>query len=205
MIRRLLPHPLLSLVLALVWLGLVNRWAWGSLVFALLLGLALPPLIAPWWPGARGIRRPWRIPAYLALLLVDIIRANVTVALIVLFKPRRALCEATGWGASRFDPRRLVGFPRAVKLSRMRPLQGTNIPSTVTPISAVAAQPSQRTRRPMTCGPITLGLVAMLISTAMIGTATTPLMTADQNSSFTGSVGVKHNTTPTRVAATITP
>lgn len=95
MIRRLLPHPLLSLVLALVWLGLVNRWAWGSLVFALLLGLALPPLIAPWWPGARGIRRPWRIPAYLALLLVDIIRANVTVALIVLFKPRRS-CARPG-------------------------------------------------------------------------------------------------------------
>lgn len=104
MIRRLLPHPLLSLVLALVWLGLVNRWAWGSLVFALLLGLALPPLIAPWWPGARGIRRPWRIPAYLALLLVDIIRANVTVALIVLFKPRRALRPA--WIAVPLDLRR---------------------------------------------------------------------------------------------------
>ena len=57
-----------------------------------------------------------------------------------IFKPRRARCEATGWGASRFDPRRLAGFPRAVKLSRMRPLQGTNIPSTVTPISAVAAR-----------------------------------------------------------------
>ena len=39
MIRRILPHPVLSLVVALVWLLLVNRFAWGSLVFALILGL----------------------------------------------------------------------------------------------------------------------------------------------------------------------
>lgn len=92
--RRLFPHPVLSLVLALVWLGLVNRWAWGSLVFAVLVGIAVPLLTAPYWPGTQGFRRPWRIPAYLALVLLDIAKANVTVALIVLFKPRRALRPA---------------------------------------------------------------------------------------------------------------
>ena len=64
---------------------------------------------------------------------------------------------------------------------------------------------SQRTRRPITCSPMTRGLQAMRISSAMMGTATTPLMTADQNSSLTGSVGVKHRITPTTVAAAITP
>ena len=39
MIRRILPHPVLSLVCALVWILLVNRFAWGSLVFALVIGL----------------------------------------------------------------------------------------------------------------------------------------------------------------------
>lgn len=94
MIRRLLPHPGLSIVLALLWLGLVNRWAWGSLVFALMVAVAVPLLIAPWWRAAQGYRRPGRIPAYLLLLLWDILRANIAVALIVLFKPRRALRPA---------------------------------------------------------------------------------------------------------------
>lgn len=104
MIRRLFPHPMLSLLLVLLWMGLVNRWAWGSLVFAGLVGLVLPLLVTPWWPGAQGVRRPWRIPAYLALLLIDIVRANVTVALIVLFKPRRDLRPA--WVAVPLDLRR---------------------------------------------------------------------------------------------------
>ena len=38
MLRRLFPHPGLTLVLILVWLGLVNEFRWGSLVFAILLG-----------------------------------------------------------------------------------------------------------------------------------------------------------------------
>lgn len=38
MIRRILPHPLLSLFVALIWMLLVNRFAWGSLLFALALG-----------------------------------------------------------------------------------------------------------------------------------------------------------------------
>lgn len=104
MIRRLLPHPVLSLVLALVWLGLVNRWAWGSLVFAVLVGVAVPLLTAPYWPGSRGFRRPGCIPGYLALVLADIVKANVAVALIVLFKPRRALRPA--WIAVPLDLRR---------------------------------------------------------------------------------------------------
>lgn len=94
MIRRLVPHPLLSLVLALVWLGLANAWSWGAAVFALLVGLAVPLLTGPCWPDRRGFSRPGRIPGYLALVLADIVKANVTVALIVLFKPRRALRPA---------------------------------------------------------------------------------------------------------------
>jgi multicomponent K+:H+ antiporter subunit E len=103
MIRRLLPQPWLSLVLTLVWLGLVNRWGWGSLVFAVLVGLAVPLLTAPYWPGAPRLRRPWRVPGYLALVLADIVRANVTVALIVLFTPRHALRPA--WVAVPLDLR----------------------------------------------------------------------------------------------------
>ena len=45
------------------------------------------------------------------------------------------------------------------------------------------------------------GRAAMIIMTDMIGTAITPLMTADQKSARTGSIDVKHKTTPPAVAA----
>ncbi|WP_347267631.1 Na+/H+ antiporter subunit E [Paracoccus sp. (in: a-proteobacteria)] len=94
MIRRIFPHPWLSLVLMLVWLGLVNRWAWGSLVFAAIIGIVLPLMTAPYWPGAHGFSRPGKVPAYLAIALHDIVKANFSVARVVLFTPRRALQPA---------------------------------------------------------------------------------------------------------------
>ncbi len=47
--------------------------------------------------------------------------------------------------------------------------------------------------------------VASSIITTMMGTPITPLSTADQNSAFTGSAGVKHNSTSPRVAASTAP
>ncbi|MFT4012356.1 MAG: Na+/H+ antiporter subunit E [Paracoccus sp. (in: a-proteobacteria)] len=104
MIRRLLPHPLLSATLVLVWLALVNRWAWGSLVFAGLIGVAVPLLTAPYWPDTKGYSRPGRIPAFLGILLYDIVKANFDVVRIVLFLPRRALRPA--WIVVPLDLRR---------------------------------------------------------------------------------------------------
>lgn len=94
MIRRLFPRPLLSLVLVAVWMALVNRWALGSLVFAAILAVVLPLAIAPYWQGASAMRRPGRIPAFLAIVAGDIVRANFQVARIVLFLPRAALRPA---------------------------------------------------------------------------------------------------------------
>lgn len=94
MIRRLLPHPYLSLTLALVWMLLVNRWAVGSLVFALIVGLVVPMLTAAYWPDNARLKAPGRIPAYLAIVLWDILLACLSVARIVLFMPRAALRPA---------------------------------------------------------------------------------------------------------------
>lgn len=91
MIRRILPHPVLSLVVALVWLLLVNRFAWGSLVFALILGLVVPAATAPYWPHRARIGSPAKIVAYVAIVIWDIIKANIAVARIVLFLPKRDL------------------------------------------------------------------------------------------------------------------
>ena len=47
MIRRLFPHPWLSVVLILTWMLLVNRWAVGSMVFAVIVGVVVPIMTAP--------------------------------------------------------------------------------------------------------------------------------------------------------------
>ncbi len=91
MIRRLLPHPILSVLIALIWLMLVNRFAWGSLVFALILAVVVPRFTAPYWPTQPHVRGPGRIAAYALIVIWDIIKANIAVARIVLFMPRADL------------------------------------------------------------------------------------------------------------------
>ncbi len=87
MAARLIPHPLLSLTLTLVWLGLVNSFSLGNLILGALLGLAIPVLTAPYWPNSPKLRRPLVAAEYIAIVLWDIVVANIEVALVVLFKP----------------------------------------------------------------------------------------------------------------------
>lgn len=94
MIRRFLPHPALSLVLALIWMLLVNRFAWGSVVFAAVVGLVVPIVTAPYWPGSPRVRGPGRILGYTGIVIHDIVKANIDVARIVLFKPKAELRPA---------------------------------------------------------------------------------------------------------------
>lgn len=94
MLRRLVPHPLLTLSLTLVWLALVNKITLGNIVLGGVLGLAIPFLTAPYWPGKPRIRHPLKIAEYILVVLWDIVLANVQIALIILFKPNRALKSA---------------------------------------------------------------------------------------------------------------
>lgn len=87
MIRRILPHPFLSIALIAVWMMLVNRFAWGSLVFAVLVGIILPLATEAYWPDRPRRIRPGRALAYTLLVLWDIIMANITVGRLILFVP----------------------------------------------------------------------------------------------------------------------
>ena len=86
MVSRLLPHPLLSLTLVLVWLGLVNTVTLGNLILGSIFGLVVPLLTSPYWPDRPRIRRPVKVVEYILVVLWDIVVANVQVALIILFK-----------------------------------------------------------------------------------------------------------------------
>lgn len=91
MIRRLIPHPLLSLTLLVVWLGLVNTISLGHVLLGAAIGLTLPIMTAPYWPGRARVRRPLKVVEYALVVLWDIVVANVQIALVILFRPEREI------------------------------------------------------------------------------------------------------------------
>lgn len=87
MMRRVYPHPYLSALLAVTWMLLVNRFAIGSVVLAVILATLIPLATAVYWPQRPRLTRPFALIPYLALVLWDVILANVQVARIILFMP----------------------------------------------------------------------------------------------------------------------
>ncbi|SNX59043.1 multisubunit potassium/proton antiporter, PhaE subunit [Nitrosomonas ureae] len=81
---RLLPHPILSPTLTVLWLLLVNSITPGQIVLGLLLGWMIPLLTQRFWPEVVTIRKPFTLLRYIGLLLLDIIMANFTVARLIL-------------------------------------------------------------------------------------------------------------------------
>jgi multicomponent K+:H+ antiporter subunit E len=86
MLARLFPHPLLSVTLALVWLGLVNTVTLGHIVLGALFGIAVPMVTAAYWPNRPKLRNPRAVIDYMLVVLRDIIVANVEVAMIIVFR-----------------------------------------------------------------------------------------------------------------------
>jgi multicomponent K+:H+ antiporter subunit E len=87
MMRRLFPHPVLTVALFLTWMLLVNHVRVGSLVMAAFLATAIPLFTAPYWPSSPKIRNFPALFAYGALVFWDILVANFVVARIILFMP----------------------------------------------------------------------------------------------------------------------
>lgn len=92
--RRVLPHPILSAFILVVWVLLMDDVSLNTFVLATFLGVAIPLITAPWWPDRPQIRSLPRLLAYVALVLWDIVVANVQVAAIILFRPNRAIQSA---------------------------------------------------------------------------------------------------------------
>ena len=89
MLKRLFPHPLLSLTLLFVWLMLVNKVTPGNVLLGAFLGIVVPILTSPYWPGRPQLKRPFLMVPYVLIVIWDIIVASIQVAVIVLFKPRK--------------------------------------------------------------------------------------------------------------------
>lgn len=84
---RLLPHPVLSVFLLVVWMLIARQASLGNVVLGLVIALAIPALTAPIWPERLRLRHPIGLIAYGLIVLWDVFRSNIAVARIVLFMP----------------------------------------------------------------------------------------------------------------------
>lgn len=92
--RWLLPHPFLTLILAVVWTLLQNDVSAGMVVFGIILGILIPRITAIWWPESPKGFRLGRMGLYAVMVIRDIIVANIEVAWIVLTVPNEKLKPA---------------------------------------------------------------------------------------------------------------
>ena len=89
MMRRWLPHPLLSISLVTIWLLLVNQLSVGHLLLGVLLGLAVPLYTARFWPDRVHVRKPLVLLRFIAVVLYDILVANIAVARLIMGRQDR--------------------------------------------------------------------------------------------------------------------
>ena len=90
----LLPHPFLTLLLAIVWTLLQNEISAGMVVFGVILGIIIPRMTSIWWPDTPKGFRLGKMMTYSIMVMWDILVANVQVAWIVLSVPNSKLKPA---------------------------------------------------------------------------------------------------------------
>ena len=81
--RALLPHPITSLAILAVWL-LLNGFSNGHWVLAVLLALVIPKLAPTPAIAAPRLASPWVVAKLAMVVLFDIVKANVEIALRIL-------------------------------------------------------------------------------------------------------------------------
>lgn len=83
---RLIPHPLLSAALVLLWL-LLTRFTMGHLVLGICIALVAGWSVEHLHPAKPRIRR-WRaIPRLMCIVAWDILKSNISVARVLLLGP----------------------------------------------------------------------------------------------------------------------
>jgi multicomponent K+:H+ antiporter subunit E len=89
--RRLFPHPGLTGMLIVVWMLLLNSITFGGLLLAVIFGIIVPLLTAPFWPNRPQLKFGWPMIEYLGVVIFDIMIANFQVAMLILFRRNRDL------------------------------------------------------------------------------------------------------------------
>ena len=82
--KKILPHPILSLILWVIWLLLNNTIAAGHMVLGEFLAIAIPLLSSSFWPEKVHIKSPITLIKFLVVVLWDIVISNLVVAKLIL-------------------------------------------------------------------------------------------------------------------------
>ncbi len=93
LLKRLVPHPIFSFVLLVVWLLLNNTLSAGHILLGSVIALVLPWATAGFWAEQLHLHKPGLALRFLLLVLWDITVANIQVAKLIL-SPRRKLRPA---------------------------------------------------------------------------------------------------------------
>lgn len=80
---RQFPHPWTSVLLFVFWLWLNDTLAPGHLLLAALLAIAIPRFTSRFWSERVRVRRPLALLGYFALVLRDVVVANLEVAVLI--------------------------------------------------------------------------------------------------------------------------
>lgn len=84
MMARLLPQPVISVLIIVLWLAVVSSFTLGSLVMATIVAVAIPLLVQGFWTDRPAMRRPLSALLLFGRVLADIVMANIEVARLVL-------------------------------------------------------------------------------------------------------------------------
>jgi len=83
-LRRALPHPATSVLLLATWLLLQRSVAPGHLLLGGLLAVAIPLFTRRFWPERFAFAALGAVPRFVAIVLLDIVVANFSVARLAL-------------------------------------------------------------------------------------------------------------------------
>ena len=87
--KRLLPHPGLTLLLVTMWMLVLNSLSMGGFLLGLFFAIIVPLFTAPFWPDRPQMRLGLPLLGYAFLVLWDIVVANFEVARLILFRRNR--------------------------------------------------------------------------------------------------------------------
>jgi multicomponent K+:H+ antiporter subunit E len=87
-LHTLLPHPLLTPLLTVIWLLLNNSLAFGQILLGLLFGWVISRYTLAFWPETVRIYRPLLLVRFTCMFLYDVLVANLIVARLIIAGPR---------------------------------------------------------------------------------------------------------------------
>ncbi|MFT5188201.1 MAG: multicomponent K+:H+ antiporter subunit E [Verrucomicrobiales bacterium] len=91
--KKLFSHPFLTVLLVGIWLLVNNTLAPGHIVLGGILAVLIPIITSEFWPEPVRLRSPGLVIKYICRLVLDILTANVQVAVWII-RPNRQLQPA---------------------------------------------------------------------------------------------------------------